>query len=301
MTKHYRYCGLVLKSELDMPELPTVSDAGVVVDLTIRFAEVPVHLPNAVHRTHTYEHDGVGALWRLDGVARFRVSEGGRTIDVDPVPGVDFASVRVFLLQPLFALASVLRGDWLLAGAAVAREGRVFALVGPSASGKSTAAAILLSQGYQLVSDSLIRITRDESGRMLAHPQAPWLWLWPDAIHFHGLQSKALEQLRPCSTLQRIGFSTVECALPLERIAVLSSRRCDSLCLRQTAIKPSAHAFALLLHYTAGATWLATLGSAQRKLFHFGVQVASRTVLEQLDIPMRNEKFKPLFNRLSGW
>lgn len=301
MTKFYRYCGLLLKSELNLPELPTVSDVGVLADISLHFAKVPAHLPNAVHRTQTYEHNGLEALWRLDGVVRFRVREGGRTIEIDPERGVDLASVRAFLLQPVFALASVLRSDWLLSAAAVAREGRVFALIGHSASGKSTVAAELVSEGYELVSDSLLRITSDESGRMLAHPQAPWLCLWPDAIDFHGLHPKASEKLRPGIKVQRMEFSTVESPMPLERIAILSSRRGHISNLRQTVVKPNVHAFSLLLHHTAGATWLGTLGHAQRRLFQFCVQIASTTVLEELDIPDRGKKSTPVLGRLTGW
>lgn len=301
MNTFYRYCGLILRSDLDFPELPIVrTEADTSADLTVRQSPVPHSLSDAVYRAHTYEHNGREALWRLEGVARYRVSDSGRTIEVDADPRAEAAVVRLFLLRPVFALAGVLRGEWLLSASAVEREGRVSAFVGPSASGKSTAAAALLNRGYRLASDSLLRVTRASDGCMLAHPQAPWLWLWPDAIKHLGLDEASTESLRSGISLRRMSHTIIDKPLPLTRVAVLREQRGDDLELFAPSAQKGAKAFDMLLQFTAGITWLGALAD-RRRLFLWSAQIAASAKVEQLDIPWGWEHINALVEQLEKW
>lgn len=298
----YRYCGLILDSSLDLPELPAAPETGAAADLTIRRAPeaLPEALPDAIERTDTFEHNGREALWRLAGVARYRVSGGGRLIEVAPDSGADPASVRLFLLSPVFALASVLRGDWMLNAAAVARNGRVSAFIGPSASGKSTAAAVLLQRGWDLVSDSLLRVTFGPDGRPLAHPQAPWQWLWPDAAERLDVDLSTAEPLRPGIGLRRVTRSCVDDPLPLTRVAVLREQKGDDLELFESGAQPGRHALELLLRHVAGNTWL-EVSRVQRPFFLWGTRLAASTEVLRLDIPWGWRQLDTLGAHLAAW
>lgn len=288
---YYRYCGLTIESALDLPELRVVppSDA----DIRIRRAPVPASLSDAVDRTDIFEHNGRDILWRLDGVARYRISQGGRLIEVDEYPGVDQASLRLFLMAPVFALSAMLRGDWLLNASAVARDGLVSAFIGAPGSGKSTTAALLVQQGWQLVSDSLLRISFDPQGRPLAHPQAPWQWLWPDtAEHPFG------EPLRPGIDLRRIESPCINGLLPLTRIAVLHHRLDEGPA--ECRPRRGQDALALLLNHVAGGPLLGALGS-RASLFLWGTRLAACIDLQHLDIPWGRQRLDALRARLSAW
>lgn len=297
MTQRYRYCGLELASELALPELP-LSESCAPVDLVIRQASVPRRLAAARLRVETYEYNDHEALWRLEGVGRYRVAEAGRLIEVEPAALADAASVRLFLLRPVFALAAVMRGDGILNAAAVERDGQVFAFIGPSASGKSSAAALLVQRGCRLVSDALLRVARDEAGRMQAHPQAPGLWLWPDAVKAFGLDADDI--VRPGLGLRRWACPTVERPFPLARVALLREHQGDALELFEPSPRQGRHAFDMLLRQIAGNTW--TEGLADRRgLFQWSSRIAQQAVVEQLELPWGWEQLESLGELLDGW
>lgn len=299
MSERYHYCGLLLESELELPDLPRVTD-GASPALRLRWGQVPDQLPNARRRTATWEHDAREALWRLPGVASYRISQRGRLIEVEPAAGAEAASVRLFLLQPVFALASLLRGEALLAASAVAKDDRVCAFVGPSASGKSSAAAVLLQRGWRLVSDSLLRIAPDTAGHPLAYPQAPWLWLWPDAIQALGLDLSGAAKLRSALAIRRLPTPTIERPLPLTRVAVLREQQGDDLELFETAPRHGGRAFASLLQQTAGTTWVDELAD-RRRLFQWVLRIATGATIERLDIPWGWQHRDRLADQLEQW
>lgn len=299
MTERYRYCGLELDSDLELPELP-VSVADGPADLVIRQAAVPHRIDAARQRVKTYEYNDREALWRLDGVARYRIAEQGRLIEVEAASASDADSVRLFLLQSVFALAALLRGELMLNAAAVARDGQVTAFIGPAASGKSTAAAVLLRRGWRLVGDSLLRVSRDADGRMLAHPQAPWLWLWPDSLERLGFDVAAGEPLRPELALRRLSRPVLDQPLPLARVAILREQKSDDLDLFEPTPRQGAQAFEMLLHHSAGSTWLDSLAD-RRRLFLWSTHIARQAIVERLEIPWGWEQLDCLGERLADW
>ena len=282
-TRLARYCGLMLAADWPLPELlAAASDAT--PDLEIVTGPVPAALPDEIRRTATFAHHGREALWWLEGISRFQVATGGRRITVEPAPEADDDSLRLMLLHPVFALASVLRGDWCLNAAAVARDGEVCAFIGPSASGKSTAAALLLHRGYQLVSDGLLRLTHDTTGRFLAHPQAPWLHLWPDTIRQLELAAAPQTPVRLGLALHRLTFPVCDRPLPLVRIGLLREQRGKDLEDFVPSRRPGASGFETLLQYTSGNPWLDDLAD-RRALFQWAAALTAQTRIERLEVP----------------
>lgn len=296
MSRRYRYCGLVLESDLPLPELP---EAAADADLVVRYARVPVALPDAVCREVLYEHNGREAIWRLDGIARYLIAEGGRRIDVDAAPLADAAEVRLFLLQPVFVLACLLRGDWLLNAAAVARNGEAVAFIGASGCGKSTVAAALATRGFRVVSDSLLRIARD-GDRLLAHPQAPWLWLWPDTLSMLPLGGYANEKLRPAIELRRVSMPAVAGPVPVSRIALLRQQLGDDPDLFDPVSRQGMRAVDTLVRHLAGNSWLAHLGS-RPGLFGWSSALAAAVTVERIEVPWGAERMPDLLEQLVRW
>jgi hypothetical protein len=299
MSYLYRYCGLTLDSELALPELPA-ANATAERGLTIRCTGVPTTLAEAHRRTLSYEIAADQALWRLEGVARYRVSDGGRLIDVEPAPNADPAAVRLFLLHPVFALASVMRGDYLLNASAVCLDGQVTAFVGPSASGKSTAAALLTQSGAQPVSDALLRISFDADGITRAHPQAPWLQLWPDAIRQLAI-SEPCHPLRDDLALCRLSRPGIPEPAPLARIALLSEQRGNDLSLFSPSARRGGPAFATLSPNTAGNLWIDAFPAMRSRHFRWLTQLTQAVRCERLDLPWGWRNLPQLRDALNDW
>lgn len=299
MTGLYRYCGLVLASELALPELP-LAQSETQSDLMITLGQTPSQLPGELRRTATFVHNGREALWLLEGTGYFHVRPGGRQIVVEPMPKSDEASLRLMLLHPVFALASLLRGDWLLNAAAVSWGGDVFAFIGTSASGKSTAAALLLQQGFRLVSDSLLRLTPSADGCYLAHPQAPWLLLWPDTLRQLAEEQPDTLPVRPGIALQRCQHPSIDGTLPLTCVGLLREQRGDDLSQFASSQRPGGRGFETLLQHIAGYTWLDDL-SDRSTLFRWGVGLSTHTRIERLDIPWGWAQRERLAEQLAQW
>ena len=299
MSGLYRYCGLTLRSALPLPELPqSAPDAE--ADLTIRLAEVPPALPGALHRAATYELTADQALWRLEGVGRYRVHNGGRAVDIEPARGADPADLRLFLLHPVFALASVLRGDHLLNAAAVEVGGRVIAFTGPSACGKSSAAALFTQQGGRLVSDALLRVTFDADGTPLAHPQAPWLQLWPDALRALDLPGDAPPP-RHGIALRRLPLEPIDAPLPLARVALLREQRGNDPTLFTPSERRGTPAFTHLAQQSAGNLWIDALPALRPRHFQWCTRLAQAAAVERLELPWGWRELPRLREALLQW
>jgi hypothetical protein len=204
------------------------------------------------------------------------------------------------LLHPLMALAAVRRGDWMLNAAAVERDGQVFAFIGPSASGKSTAAALLIKRGFRLVSDGLLRVTRSADGAWLAHPQAPWLQLWPDTLKHLDLDETDLSPVRPGLRLTRWPSPCITEPLPLARIGLLHEQRGNDLEDFVPSARAGTRGVETLLTHTAGSTWLEELAD-RHALFQWAVGLKAKIPLERLEVPWGWERLEALGAQLGDW
>jgi len=155
------------------------------------------------------------------GVGRFRIREG-REIVVEPAPGVDAGTLRLFLLGPVRAVLLHQRGFLVLHASAVVLDGGAIAFLGAGGWGKSTLAAALNARGHALVADDIVAVRlQDKQPVVLAG--VPELKLWPDAITALGEAPQELPRLRPAydKRARPAGAFSRE-PVPLARVYVLA-------------------------------------------------------------------------------
>lgn len=96
-----------------------------------------------------------------------------------------------YLLGPILGLLLRLRGVTCLHGSAVDIGGRAIAFVGPPGVGKSTTAAALGERGCEVISDDVIALSEQQTGkanrdgtrnRLHVIPAGPYLSLWPESV-----------------------------------------------------------------------------------------------------------------------
>lgn len=240
-------------------------------------------------------------MYKLEGIARYRVRHGGCLIEIDPETRADPGTVALFLLHPVFVLACIQRRDWLLSAAAVGVNGKAIALAGIAASGKSSLAACLAHHGYQVLADGLLRIERRGNGTLLAHPQAPWVMLWPELCE--KVQSNDWckgTQVRPGLELRRHFLSAESQPLPLARIGILRWQgRPDVGCFESQTPRGSRDVQRILLT-TAGRNWLAVAGDRANHLM-WAIDVASRCAIETLPLLWGWDSFDAVLNTVRNW
>lgn len=192
---HYTCYGLIIDSPLALPELleADTSMAGKPADVTIMLDDVdPRGLPGG-KQLGPFLWVTNESLWlQVPKVARFLISDG-TSITIDPEPGIDEASLRVFLLGSALGALLFQRGYLVLHGNAIRIGDQCLVCVGQSGAGKSTLAAGFLLRGHEILADDVISV--DAHGCAL--PGFPRIKLWQDTADRLGIDTAGLRRIRP--------------------------------------------------------------------------------------------------------
>jgi len=195
--RSYRLCALKLDSDFDLPALPQWDgppDAP--ADVNCRLGEVPARLGRPDHIAPLFQTGGTDEyLLVLPGTARVLV-RNGNAITVQPDAGAS-GNLSAILAGPILAVLWHQRGLLPLHASIVVINGRAVALSGPAAAGKSTLAAILAAQGYQVAADDIGVVDVRDNAEVLVPPGCARLQLWRDALAELGVAIDGLERALP--------------------------------------------------------------------------------------------------------
>lgn len=194
----YRYYAFMLpiQSELMFPELKELPlDLNTSDQLTIKFGEVnPQGLQAPNSQKKLFFQATESEFWlHIPNIARFLVTHGNQII-IDPYPGVDEDSIRVFLLGSCMGALLMQRNLYLLHGNAVKINGHCVSFVGNSGVGKSTLSGAFFKRGYSILADDVCAI--NERGQVM--PSFPQIKLWLDAASHLEIDMQPLRKIRPC-------------------------------------------------------------------------------------------------------
>jgi hypothetical protein len=246
-TFSYRAYGLGIRAAMPLPEL-VAGEAE--EEVSIRFGSVddpPLEILKKGWGCFSRGPQEDYLYWQE--VGSFLVREG-RDIVVDPSPGLDETTIRLFVLGPVLAVLLRQRGHLLLHASAVAVADEAVLFLGRTGWGKSTMAAVLHARGYGLATDDVAVLQVGEGHPMLL-PGFPQLKLWPEALVSLGDDPEKLPQCNPlfekrARPVDHDNFSLIP--LPVKRIYVLDKGDMPE-------ILPLGHreALAELVHHTYGA------------------------------------------------
>lgn len=188
----YRVHGLLLASDLPLPELPTEPEAPGLRPPDVRICRAVAPLPPPGRQVMSWALPGGeewlscaaadgGYLLRFPGLAEVFVDVAGTRILVSAESEPPGDTLRHLLLDQVLPLVLNLRGQEALHATAVLAPGGVCAFTGPAGAGKSTLAASFLEAGHPVVSDDCLALTA-EAGGILAWPAYPGVRLWEDAV-----------------------------------------------------------------------------------------------------------------------
>lgn len=125
------------------------------------------------HSHFTVRRDERGYRLSFDDFGRYAVSPDGREAACE-ADAVTLERSERFLFAQVLPLAAVLQGLDVVHASAVAWDGCVVALVGPSGAGKTTLATRLVARGARLVTDDALAL-EITGGRIVAHPGPPFV------------------------------------------------------------------------------------------------------------------------------
>ena len=195
---HYRAFELTWCSlNLSIPELPACGLeelAGGKPRITIEPEEPQAwpELPPGPHDTPFLQMARGDLRLTVEGIGRFRITDGERIGWQRTDAGVSDQDIRTFLLGSAVGALLIQRGMLVLHGNALEKDGQAIVCLGHSGAGKSTLAYALMQQGWRLLADDLVAVTPE--GRVL--PGIPRIKLWHDAAKAFGLDPEQLPQIR---------------------------------------------------------------------------------------------------------
>ena len=220
---------LAIESDLALPELlpASANQLAELADVQIRLAPVnPEGLPGG-RQLGPFLWTTSDSLWlEVPRLARFLV-QGGHSILVDPAPGVDEDSIRVFLLGSALGALLFQRGQLVLHGNAIRIGDACMVCVGHSGAGKSTLAAGFMQRGYQVLADDVVPV--DKQCRAL--PGFPRIKLWQDVADKLQIDTSGLRRIRPHTEKFNLplGQQFAEQALPIRWVYLLGSDNVESI------------------------------------------------------------------------
>ncbi|WP_311081919.1 serine kinase [Paenibacillus polymyxa] len=181
----YTAFGLRIASELNLPELLLAAPEAV-EDVVIRQADLTAWSGQLEQANFVMLDERF--MFQIPGTAIYAVREG-KEIEVSIFSGADPDTVRLFVLGTCMGVLLMQRRILPIHGSAVVIEGRAYAFVGESGTGKSTLAAAFRQAGYQMVSDDVIAVKATTSSAIV-YPAYPQQKLGLDSL----LQLEALRE-----------------------------------------------------------------------------------------------------------
>jgi hypothetical protein len=170
----YILCGLIVRSDLHIPELVEAPpEAQMLPDVTIIKDSLPNRLTrdDDPHRLITIDSEGA-VLLNMPGRARLLVRHGREIIvDIDADNDGDW---RLLLLGPVISFLFHQRGMLPLHAASLRIGNTTIAIAGVSGAGKSTLTHALMRGGGTLLSDDLTVVETGHSDIMGAPPSSCW-------------------------------------------------------------------------------------------------------------------------------
>jgi hypothetical protein len=262
----YTAYGLVLDSEIPIPELSSTSAPSPTISL--RLGRVP--FSSAISDLGRVLYKPVSAtevIVHYDRIGTALVRNGSEIL-LESAENADPLAVRLFVLQQVFGVALLQRGYLVLHAGAAAIKGRAVAFAGPSGQGKSTIVAALNRAGFPILTDDVLAIDMSDPGKPLAWPGLTQLKLTEETRAQFAPTVVAEKSIRDRGSkkLCDVKGGKIMKAIPVGAIYLLES----TPTLTFTPV-PKARAAVELVRHTYGSRLLQAIGVSQQ---HFEQSVA---------------------------
>lgn len=226
-TFFYRAYGLVIRSQLPLPEFPAIAAVGsqqasVVIADGSSWID-PVRQEQSYWSVRTQE-----ARFWFNSVGGFRV-RNGTDIIVSPEPGIDQSLLRMYVEGMMMACLLQQRGYYVLHSSVVRIGGHAVAFLGHVGAGKSSLAAALHTRGHAVVTDDNAAI--EFSPEPVVIPAFPAVKVYPAIAASLGYDENSLKVMHSSQMKRAASVSRAfpESPVPLRRLYVLERGAANAL------------------------------------------------------------------------
>lgn len=189
---YYSAFGLKIRSQIPLPELipePEIKK----VDVTIALGQVSQLTPEdpTIKRRKFFYRGGKGRLiFHIKQVGTYNIKDG-KEITIEPVENAEMQDLRLYLLGSAMGALLWQRGIFPIHGSTLCRRGeeQCFLVTGVQKAGKSTLAAALIEDGYEIITDDVSPAVFDREGNPWVLPSYPQQKLTKDTLNFLGKET----------------------------------------------------------------------------------------------------------------
>ena len=200
---YYWAYGLRVKSELEFPELLSLSENGL-HDIGLVYGIAPEHKQenlDDVKKSIYISTDAYKLI--LPDIATYWAEKGNSSI-IQPALLADMNKVRLFCLSNVFAAILNQRGFIPIHAAAMKVNDRLVLICGNSGAGKSTLVGALRSIGFSVFSDDVCIPETNLSNQVLMYSSYPMMKFWDETIN--RLPSLGEPDIQLRSDVKKYGF-----------------------------------------------------------------------------------------------
>ncbi len=214
----YSLYGLTIDSPLPCPELLPSSGK---TDVVVRWGRVDDYVTDWRGEGLCYKASPGKYLLNVKGVADYFVHNGNEVVIARDHKADDDA-LRLFLYNEVMGAILLQRGSLPLKGCVVEHNGKGFAFLCATPSGKSMTAAGLAGKGFRIIADGICCLTN--GGYPVAQPGYPHLILWDGGLEILGKPHSPYKQVRKGMNRFYVPLEGAfrNEALPLERVYIIT-------------------------------------------------------------------------------
>jgi len=289
MRHRYFAYGLVIESEIPLPELTSVSDE-LPADVSVRAGAVPEQLVDPVGKGVLFEASPNEFLLKMPDLANYLVREGNEII-VEDLGIATEHEMRVFLLGSGFGALLHQREVLVLHASAIGTEAGAVLFAGVSGAGKSTLLGELLRRGHSMMVDDVCAVVETADG-VTVFPGYPRTRLWADSAKKLEIETDDLERTRPSIEKfeRNVPQQFWDQPAPFSRLYILSTHNNDDIMIERM---PGVTSFGAVLANTYRRTFMDGLAMRDAH-FDLASKVAAQVTISRVTRPSGGFKLAEL-------
>ncbi|EHQ89382.1 serine kinase of the HPr protein, regulates carbohydrate metabolism [Desulfosporosinus youngiae DSM 17734] len=226
--RKYRAFGLSVISDFVLDDFLPGEEAA---EIEIVRGKVPDEIREPLKKNDFFQLSKREFLLKIDGVAKFLVSEGKRIV-IEPCPEADNLKLNSYIYGTCFEVLLIQRGMLALHGSAVVIDGKCIIISGVSGAGKSTLALALREMGYPFLTDDVAFLSLSDDDTIWVCPGFPVHKLRRDSVETIGINMQSISQIylnNQDKCVMRVKYGYQKAPVQLFALLELRSETCNQV------------------------------------------------------------------------
>lgn len=191
---YYKIYGLIIRSELELPEAFEVNENEIDnVDINIKLENIQEDIILLINAGRVAGYKPKDMWFRIENVGIYHIKNGD-TISVQIFDNADIDKVRVFIMGSSLGMLLLERQEIAIHGGSVIVNDEALIITGDSGAGKTTLTSCFRENGYKFLADDVSALSFIDD-KIYVEPALPIQKLCKDALISFGHDVKKLKRI----------------------------------------------------------------------------------------------------------